>query len=1515
MTQLFTDHSNLDDMVEVARLNAFRSTGTRFGYVQSFWSSIARPASSPIAEVLEIAFTDRYLINSVRFDLAKYPQIVRLQYFDDVTGSWIDMTEASGRTAVRHIHECVPRQIPPPSSVTGHQHPQHAFIGHWHKERLQLKSIETLRIRLVLTRQQAINVPTDMYGNEVDYSLAVRGFVIGYQVASRDDVPRMLPVDSADESYFNSFAETDDVVSSNVSFSLRELGAERAIRDNAPDLAWRCEPQPDPNCVVSIYADVRTAKGKPQVIDRIFLDPINSGGHITAYFAQNAPSARFLSQDKPISSSSIRVDASSGIIVTDSGMTFPAGGSLILDNRDFSYEAAIPWWIGMTLVPTFAMGTGTHTVIDTGIWNFAFTSTGIVFTTNTGDSIPLVFDYQSASPVTVVIGYDGNTFTLWATGQLGQAAGEAVASAPLEGIEKIAIGSLLDRSSVGDCKITNLVIKNESPIDPEDYQADPRSFSRVETHTKDEPDTSKFNAVLRFDPQTDLQSEAYPWCVFGGTPSRFEAMEWTPVAREYINQRGWMELPPIRASYWKLEFTGLPPVYADVFLPIARQVKRFPASVLAAYRARQDAASEPAVLLADSAHMMVAGHTNYIDTPVVVSTGGTGKGFTNTEVYIAEDSSTTERLYKQFGSDWSYQEWMAPYASPRFESRQVHLYDVELVSRTSKIAYQVGLRSLKFARTDKSAQYDMPQYEEMFYDTAGLDLSTNWVFDDEKLALTSGRSNSAILLSQTLHSNRRVRGVQFAAQQSPPQQILPDAEFEDPTAGSWSTVGDARLGELVSSVPFGQLLPVKRTLLTGYWEDIAPRYGTWGGIEAAGATWGDLEAATGAPASSPSGNGVLSEAVDLPAGGYLYAATRVIADKDLFAPLWLQIVDDSGTVLAESEATVRKGQVTEWYTLYELGGQIRHDSITWGELAGEVHLPSYLDNFTRANSTTLDRMLSGQLWSAGELWHGTAGSSLAIASNRAAVTGTGQRSVIDVGTPWGALTVQLGHIITGAYEMLDLGGIIVLANGEVRDSESGHLFTTLTLADNDTLLFEFMPTAQVPSGHTSGADASILSWSISITRNGSFVSTISTARAFKNTRGLSGNTGQTFQSFSWVPSIIASPIGTIIQQDPVPRDGAFNSTSDTWIETGGRRWFLTGTFNQVDLGILQELAAPTGVSFEFDTDVGGLYGALTTKIGLSGTTLATDYYVLKLDDGSTQLLLRANGDLVQFTSSLGYVTLAAGVCPSFSDTTTVLFAETAKLSTAFKTAHSLSSSYNQTLVFLNGNTVVGTYQANNLWTSTMRGVMGTDGSTITGFTWAPNLGQNATGSGVRTWDDISGGGTRTWGDIARSSTQLSGSVHARVVQKEATNDAWMMDSLAIFADPIVWEFSNDGGANWTAASPIRNNPRGVVMFDQGQVADRLRYRVTSYGQFAWISHLVIRPWYIGHMRDVPRRPETPHGPNLQALDSYMPVEEDPNFMVWNLPIPREWWFAFRSLLPGITPAKIQYPVTTERELL
>lgn len=1545
---LFSDHSLVDAISSVVNVNSVNQTPTRYGLVKSFWASIARSNTSTIAEVLQVTFNDSMLINWMQLGLSKYPHTVVVERYDDDAKEWVPLIESGASQVTRTVGNSVPAVIPPPSTVVGHRHPQHSFVGHWQHEMIRVQPVRTSRIRLLLSRVPSNQAPRDMYGKPVDYSLAIRNLSFGYEIRSLDDVPRMLPVEGIDhESYGNVIASTPDAASSRIDFRLRTLGADRAVKDNAEDVIWRCEPQPDPSCVVSFYLDVRDDHGNPQVIDRIFLDPVNNGAHVTAYFANDPDMSMgqigsnatpsFVSPADPLPR--VKPDSSPGLTVTEDGMVFGTDDkSLIIDNRaDFAYDVTQPWWFGAVVSPNFdevsppmagdpppPPSTTNHVFFDCGAWSLAFVDSGIQFSAVTGDQIVLPFAYQSLLRTTVVVSCSNGQYTLWASNVVNTETSTITVSVPLDSTltQRIAIGSDLDRVNFGHVDIHSMVIKEESLSDPTAYDTDPRAYVQVLEYPKDEPDTSRLNAVLRFDPQSTLMSENYPWALFGGTPSKFEAMTWTPIPRDYTCQRGWMMLPQTRASYWKLEFTHLQPEYSDIYIPISQVVRRFPPSVIEQFNSLMDYSRETPSSPVAEARQSVVGYANYVDTPVVVSTGGTDTGYSNTEVYLAEDIDAAERLYANYGESWAYQQFLSTLAAPRFTKVGPHVYRTELVTRVSKIAYHVGLRGLRFARSAFVTQYDTSVYEDFFFDDAQLDANHGWDYDITHQALTSGMSNSAQLNSRIFLSNRDVRGVQFAAQQSAPRQVLPDSNFLDPTHLRWNPVGDATLGESVLSDAFDRLLPVSRKPVGGRWGDVASLFGTWDGIETAGETYDDLETERDTSHPNSDASGIVSESIDLPDGGYVYAAARVISEQDLNEPLWLQIIDSvTGAVLNEKSFDVVAGQVSEWYVGYQIRSAHENLGITWDNLTGNIDLPIFSDQFTRADSGVLNRLDSGQPWAIGQLWNGDEGASLEIVGDRATVTATGQRSVIDTETPWGSLTVQLGTNVlnTGdpadSVELIDLGGFVLLNDGRIIDSNTGYTYETLTLADDDELAFLFTPTASVdPILLGPGIDAGVQSWSVRVFQALSLVATISSAQPTSSVRGISGAVGQEFRSFRWDPQTISIPYETIVYSLPVPRDGNFDGTGQVWIQASdNRQWRLDGSFTVEDDGVVQSLVAPVGETFDFVTDV-ELYGAMTFQATLSTTSDPTTYYVAKLDDGPASVLrLRADGALVQSTPALGDVVLMSNAITDFTDSVTVVFAQTSKLTSAFRTAQSLSTLYAQTLIFLSGTTVISTYQGNAVWVNPTRGVMNADGGKISGFTWAPDLGPIDLGSGPRTWAEISGNETRTWFDVTRSTQKLSNPVQARVVQKFATNDEWYMDSLPVFIDPIVWEFSNDGGDTWVAASDVRNNPQGCVLFDTtGLSANRLRYRVTSYEDQHWISHVVIRPWYVGFMRGVPVLPELPQGPNLTPLDSYVPIEQDPNFMVWDNPIPQEWWYSFRSLLTDVEPVFVRQSVISER---
>jgi hypothetical protein len=132
-------------------------------------------------------------------------------------------------------------------------------------------------------------------------------------------------------------------------------------------------------------------------------------------------------------------------------------------------------------------------------------------------------------------------------------------------------------------------------------------------------------------------------------------------------------------------------------------------------------------------------------------------------------------------------------------------------------------------------------------------------------------------------------------------------------------------------------------------------------------------------------------------------------------------------------------------------------------------------------------------------------------------------------------------------------------------------------------------------------------------------------------------------------------------------------------------------------------------------------------------------------------------------------------------------------------------------------------------------------------------------------------------------------LRVQVVQYGPSQDAWKVDSLTLFDDSILWEFSNDGGTTWTPAFGIRNNVNGILTFPK--YGNSLRWRVTAYRDNLHVTALQIRPWYSDRLA---LRTSGPHrGPNVSTFDQEPPIQDDPEFNTWTKPIPRQWFLEGR----------------------
>lgn len=159
-----------------------------------------------------------------------------------------------------------------------------------------------------------------------------------------------------------------------------------------------------------------------------------------------------------------------------------------------------------------------------------------------------------------------------------------------------------------------------------------------------------------------------------------------------------------------------------------------------------------------------------------------------------------------------------------------------------------------------------------------------------------------------------------------------------------------------------------------------------------------------------------------------------------------------------------------------------------------------------------------------------------------------------------------------------------------------------------------------------------------------------------------------------------------------------------------------------------------------------------------------------------------------------------------------------------------------------------------------------------------------------------------WDALDTTVQPLGKDITVRLIQRGVSNDTWYVDTLSLFEDAIVWEFSNDGGENWYAVYDIRNDPRGVFIFPEPtnprpSSGTQLMWRVTGYRPNLHITSLSIRPWYGAFaLGQATNFGGVNGGPNLNPTDHYPRVEDDPRWQTWGGPIPQDWYFEYRQLL-------------------
>lgn len=886
-----------------------------------FWATPARPMGDGAEEAVEIVLHHPRRINYISCEVAHYPQEVTLQAWSEENGEWVSVHNT-------HVFDSYPQRLT--SRVDGwrYVHPHHAINGHWVDVDARIDPVEARRFRILLKRGNG-TPPTGTDGQATDYSLAVRGFDIGFRILSETDVPSW-------PSGIDEIASSLDLLGSRVSMSVDRLEPEAPLEGGV----WRSEPLPSPEAVVNYYLDVRTPELNGQVIDKLYLNPTDPGPTLNLYYSNDDTGVAFAPDSKAISFLSHPY-----VEFGDTGINFPEGGPsyptsvsdpngvhVSTDDIRFAISNGQAWWMAGSVVPhrsgrNDGLSDSTIFVDLQGViigvgpnGPAAFLSPswlGPEFIDETVQIDVPDINWNAGESVTYMAGWDPKVgFTV----RFATPYSESDAFVPVEDWlsdttaqrthgERLTFGStgLVNAAAFGshysgNHRLRSFVLKDRLPngVEEDDWRPffnDAREYTMQSQYSpENDRDERLLNAVVRVNPSFGVDAP-----VIGGPGQFYSKLSWRPIPRDYRLQRGYIDLPPIAAKYWKMQFVDLVPESLD---PIAgTSVKTMlmssqtdknasPSSGQYDYHASWKALAHMAPSDADVKAGIVTNVTSalYVRDPVIAQglrkvVGGLGWR----QVHLP---SQTER-------------WM--------DREGVHQYHVADIAY-DKLAYRVGLKEVRAERFNYSASFDTDAIYERFYDTHHL-TGTSWDLSPGRI--TSGSKNFVQAESSVFSSHTPVRALQFATQQTDAVQILPDDQFRDPGLTNydwdfgdrWTKIGDAQIRYNESS----QTITIDRNLSFLDFMPGRDRTFTHDPVDPVMSYIANDD-----PIDTDEG-GIRSPLALASPRGMVHAAVRFTALTDLTNPIKLQIHSADGTLLAEKSITARRGETVEDYLSYVIG--------------------------------------------------------------------------------------------------------------------------------------------------------------------------------------------------------------------------------------------------------------------------------------------------------------------------------------------------------------------------------------------------------------------------------------------------------------------------------------------------------------------------------------------------------------------------------------------------------------------
>jgi hypothetical protein len=895
---LYVDGMVIDDLVKVseARLGLLRRQIT---VPQRFWSTPPLPWSDPTSESLEVRLRSERRVNYATFAVPHFPHRMEFQYWSEGGGTWVTLHAMT-------VNDSMPNVLRDRAEHSERRlHPQHSIAGHWIPIDLDLAPVYAKSFRVRMRRIATGTHPVTSTGAVADYSLGVKNFEVGYRIRKRDDIPRLKPRGSSE------IGNTIDLLGSRVSFSIREKPAPNAI-DGNPEVAWLSEPQPIGSAVVNFYMDVRNAAGNGQIIDNFYLDPVKPGPLLNLYYSDQEVKGRFDASDRILSWGEV---ATTGTYQTvEDGIAFDSGDPTVfeVDNSYLQFFPGDDWALGMHVRPRYSAAEATQRpLIAFGGYSAVIDQGSLVFTSTFGDNYTVPIDFQIGTGVKVVVGYERRRRLVYMQAQTVDGTTERFeANLPqtiTSRVDSVRIGGGPNDDGVANFLLRGLVLKQHALIDPEDYFEHTSAYStRAEFAHADDHRTD--NALLRF--HRDYVGGDSALGLVGGPGDFYSDLIWSPIPRDFTLQKGFISLPPIQAKFWKFEFSNLTVQPYEVYSPMQRRIRLFPPKAI---RDSINHRTEPGTDMPGHAIAVANAHI-YADSPRSDLTMFDPTKVLPTSSLYSEEPSGSQRL-REMAWAFGFVPWHIGVSNPGFRERGAHRYDEITFQHDEKIAFFVGLREIRAHRINYRAKDDPEAIIDRYWNAALLRPGGTFTLNPGRL--TSANRTFAEIESSTFRSRHAVLGVQYATQQTDAVQLIPDDDFRDrhltrnewTNNDTWHRHGDAILYYLGSD---------QSVLMSRDVEALASLDPYTSGIIAdpIHPVFAQYNPAHG---GSQEEGGIESALVRVSPEGMVHGAARITALTDLTNPLWVQIVDINGTVLAERSVQVSEGDTAEVTVAYVLG--------------------------------------------------------------------------------------------------------------------------------------------------------------------------------------------------------------------------------------------------------------------------------------------------------------------------------------------------------------------------------------------------------------------------------------------------------------------------------------------------------------------------------------------------------------------------------------------------------------------